>query len=908
MKKFFTLLFAVISLALGAQNGTLRGTVIDDATGEAIMFANVFVNELSTGTTTDLDGAYSYDLPVGTYTVTFSYLGYADLPVQQVVIQAGKVNLLDIRMKEETELLEEVVVTATQLRNTEAALATIKQRSVNLIDGVSASSIKRTGDSNAGEALRRVTGVSVEGGKHVVVRGLGDRYTKTILNSVEIPGLDPDRNSVQMDLFPTNLIDNLIVYKTFSPDLPGDFSGGAVNIVTKDFPEKFTFSAGASFGFNPNMNLRNDFLSYGGSNTDWLGFDNGKRKLPFSKYQDFPDVSRNDQRLSQFTQAFNPELAAKPISNDLNKSFNVALGNQKNIGKHTFGAFIGANYSENFTHYSDALFNEYYREADDNGYFISRSSHGALSEQLNQWSALGGLSYKYKNHKISLQALHIQSGEKKAGKFIQEDQEFNFSLISRDNLEYYQRAITNVSLTGNHAFNKGKLELDWKLSPSFVSVDEPDIRTTGFDSYSGVPIIRPSVGAEVSRIYRYLTENDYNGRVDLTYNLKVRGQDSKIKTGLYTTLKERDFEIYSYLFYPRIQGNLDINGNADLVLAPENVWSQENQSGVYVTGNYEPANTFNARQQVMAGYVMNEMPFGKKAKLTYGLRVEQANNYYTGSNNQGTLKLNDAEILNKFNLLPSANFLYKLTDVMNLRVSANRTVARPSFKENSIAQIQDRISGRTFLGNIGLQQSTINNADLRLERFFGGGQLVSASVFFKQFIDPIQLVVFDPATPTNYQPKNLDDTNVFGFEVELNKNLDFVSKSLSDFNVGVNYTYVKAEIPLVGLSPQLFNANLSYNNREAGWEGSVSYNVQAKRLSIVGAGRIEDVYENPFPTLNFRLAKQLGAEKQYGISIAGENLLNSRRWRTYNTNDGSEAIFDSFNPGRQFTLSLSYKI
>ena len=394
----------------------------------------------------------------------------------------------------------------------------------------------------------------------------------------------------------------------------------------------------------------------------------------------------------------------------------------------------------------------------------------------------------------------------------------------------------------------------------------------------------------------------------MTYNFTVKGMDSKIKTGIYTSLKERDFEIFNYLFLPRNQGELDINGNPDQILAPENIWSRENQSGTYLIGNYEPANTFNARQQVFAGYVMNELPLTKKLKLTYGARVEKADNFYTGQNNQGTIKLRDAKILDNFNVLPSANLLVSLTDKTNLRVSANRTVARPSFKENSVAQIQDRISGRTFLGNIDLKQSTINNADIRWERFFGSGQLVSASVFFKQFIDPIQLVVFDATTPSNYQPKNLEDTNVFGLELEINKNLDFVSASLSDFNVGLNYTYVKAQIPLVGLSPSIFNANLSYNNRPSGIEGSVSFNVQARRLSIVGAGRIEDVYENPFPTLNFRLAKQFGENKQYGVSVGGENLLNSKKWRTYNTNDGSEAIFDSFNPGRQFNVSLSYKI
>ena len=220
-----------------AQTGTVRGDLIDDATGETIPFANILVVETAGGVSTDLDGAFSIDLPVGFYTFKVSYIGYAELSVSEIEVKDGEVTLINLRLQEESEVLDEVVVTAKAIRTTEAALMTIQKKAPGLLDGISTQAIRRSGDSDVGSAIKRVTGVSVEGGKHVVVRGLGDRYSKTILNGLDVPGLDPDRNSVQLDIFPTNLVDNIIVYKSFTPDLPGDFTGGMVNIETKDFPE-----------------------------------------------------------------------------------------------------------------------------------------------------------------------------------------------------------------------------------------------------------------------------------------------------------------------------------------------------------------------------------------------------------------------------------------------------------------------------------------------------------------------------------------------------------------------------------------------------------------------------------------------------------------------------------------------
>ena len=294
MKYIFTVFTFFLALASVAQaedpkTGLLRGTVIDDDFGDPVMYAEVRVEGLDVSTLTDLDGQYSFELAPGTYTLSVEFLGYAKQVVSEVVVKEGSTELVDVRLTEESEVITEVVVTATQSRNNETALLTIQRKSAVVLDGVSAQSISRIGDSDAGQAIQRVPGVSVEGGKYIYVRGLGDRYTKTTLNGMDIPGLDPDRNTVQMDVFPTSLIDNIIVRKTFAPNMPGDFSGGVVDIATKAFPDKEQFNVKVGLGYNTNTSFNKNFLTYDGGKLDWLGMDDGSRALP-SGY-DYTDIN-----------------------------------------------------------------------------------------------------------------------------------------------------------------------------------------------------------------------------------------------------------------------------------------------------------------------------------------------------------------------------------------------------------------------------------------------------------------------------------------------------------------------------------------------------------------------------------------------------------------------------------------
>ncbi|MGB3778099.1 MAG: carboxypeptidase-like regulatory domain-containing protein, partial [Tunicatimonas sp.] len=264
-----------------AQTGTIRANVFDEETGEALIGATVVVAGTTQGMVTDLDGKASITgLKPGTYNVQVSYVSYQSKTIEGVDIVPDEVAAFEVKLASETVGLEEVVVTAEAIRSTESALLTLQRKSPGVLDAISADMFSRNGDNNAAAAVQRVTGVTVEGGKYVYVRGLGDRYSKSILNGADIPGLDPNRNSVQLDMFPSNMIDNIIVYKTFTPNLTGEFSGGLVNVTTKEFPDRFTVQASGSVGINDQATFNDNYLTYEGSETDWLGRDNGARALP----------------------------------------------------------------------------------------------------------------------------------------------------------------------------------------------------------------------------------------------------------------------------------------------------------------------------------------------------------------------------------------------------------------------------------------------------------------------------------------------------------------------------------------------------------------------------------------------------------------------------------------------------
>lgn len=936
----YILIISLLLLSIGelmSQTGRVRGTLYDGSSGETIPYATIYVeSDRTVGTSTDLDGTFELELSAGSHDLTFSYVGYNPTTIQDIKVNENGITVLHPKIEMGAQTLTEVVVSSIQMSNTESSLLTLRRKSPNVIDGVSRELFSKSGDGDAGAAIKRVTGVSIVDGKHILVRGLGDRYSKTILNGSDIPGLDPDKNSVQIDLFPTQLIENIMVSKTFLPELPGDFTGGLVNIKTREFPENPTLSISGSIGYNPIMNLNDRFLSYQGSSTDFLGWDNGLRKLPLDKNASIPDPVMKDPALSFMTQKFDPQMDISLGKSPVNQSYSIIYGNQYNLGAGKLGIIATANYKNSYKFYQDIEYNTYlkYPEKNINNLFSNRSIKGDRGDENVLLSGMAGVNYKLTRSKFGLNWLHIQNGVSSAARLTQITSETNPSTLKRTNLEYKQRALDHIRLSGKHNLGENKWEIDWKFSQTRSSIDEPDNRITAFEMVPRVEDIsyelNPSVGAGVNRIWRNLQEQNYTGHIDVLYQFDLNSQrTSELKFGFASSLKDRDYTILNYLFRVERSSQIAINGNPDNLFRPENIWDPSARIGTYVKGNFEPANTYQANQMISAGYVMNELPLTKKLKSIYGLRMEHVINRYTGQNNLGDITYDNQEVLDEMDFLPSLNLLYEYSDKINLRLSANRTLARPTFKEKSLAQIQDLISGRTFIGNIDLKETRINNFDIRFENYFDWGELFSVSGFYKKLVDPIELIAYSDASPDDVQPRNSSEADVMGVELEIRKKLKFLGGFADQNILGGNLSFIRSKVkmgtseyesrvqnarsgetidksrPLVDQAPVIANIFLQYTSLEKMLNLNLSYNYQGKQLTIVGIGRNSDVYTLPYHSLNFNARFKIGASNKIRLSLSVLNVLDQDRIQVYESFGTSDNISEKYRPGRTISLGLS---
>jgi TonB-dependent receptor len=946
------ILFQLLAGFAFAQNGTIRGAVYDESNGDPLFGVSVLVKELSTGAVTDFDGKFEIQAAPGTYTIQVSYISFTTVELTSVVVEAGKVLVLDdILMMESAYELEVFTSTATAIRTTESALNSVKRSAPNLLDGISASTFRQIGDGDAASAVKRVTGVSIEGGKYVYVRGLGDRYTKTVLNGVDIPGLDPDRNTIQMDIFPTNVIDNIIVSKSFTAELPADFTGGVVDIETKDFPEERVMQLGISGGFNPSMHFNSNYLDYSGGEKDWLGFDDGTRAIPTDRRTDIPQYgqvvgnpnSPAGLEYQDILGSFNKTLGGMRQNSLMDFGLSFAIGNQVARPKVTWGYNAAFTYKNDTEFYQDAEFNLYAKPIEQ-----SENELVQLEQQVGDYGVnnvliggLAGIALKTDASKYKLTFLHLQNGESKTGtfNFVNTNLGANFE-ADQYNLEYSDRTLSTLLFSGNHFFDNRKWEVNWKIAPTRSAIDDPDIRFTRFRQPTNT--ISSEVGLP-ARIWRYLEEYNVVGKLDLTRNLTLWNSDAKFKFGGGYTFKERDFEIQSFQFPT---GSTVLNGDPNRILDEQNLFSSTNRNGVRYNPDFIPnnPNKFQSDLSNVAGYASAEFVPAAKLKTIFGVRVEKYTQYYSGTNQNATIVFDNEKVLDDFDFFPTLNLVYSLAESQNLRLSATRTIARPSFKEVSYAEILDPITGRTFVGGLfpettnggteilwdgNLESTRIYNFDLRWELFQERGQIFSLSAFYKSFDKPIELVQF-LSDPGAFQPRNVGNGAVLGFEVELRKSLKFISPSFENFTWSLNTTLTESSIKMsqselrsrqltaregqtiedtremAGQAPYIINTGISYNNFLNGWEAGLFYNVQGPTLNLVGFGNRTDTYAVPFNSLNFNLNKSFGADERIKANLGVENILNDRRQIVFRSYEAQDQFFTNLAPGTRIKFGFTF--
>ena len=931
----FFLLATAISLQ--AQTGTIAGTVNDGQLNDILPFANILVQGTTKGTTSDFDGKYTLDVEPGTYVIEFSFVGYTTQQISEVVVKEGSTTVLDVTLSGAS--LDEVVITTTARKNTEQSVLNLQRKSVQLLDGLSLESIKKSGASNVASAVRNVPGVSVQGGKYVYVRGLGDRYTKTILNGVDVPGLDPDRNTLQLDIFPSSLLENIIVVKSSTADQPADFTGGVVDIVTKDIPNGKQSSASIGLGYNPDFHFNSNYITNESSGTDFLGFDDGLRSNPFNENQEFNFPTTTPNTAEFLAGRLNPTLAAARENSGADMSLSFTTGNSYDVGDNKLGFLASVSYKNETTYYDDYVDGQRFRKDTDPSIFelnTDRTQQGERGENNVLISALGGLSYKTDRSKYRFNVLHIQNGESGASLLTQTNRIDNSNTVKKDVLIYTERALTNLFFSGKHTNEDASWTTEWKLSPTFSNVDDKDFRTTPFliNEDSGDFIISPSESGDASRFFRELDEINVASKLDLTRKHQLFEKDAKLKFGGAFTYKQRDFATIRFSTPFRNFDSTLLNGDPNAILG-QYAYSATDDSGFFVRQDSNENDSYDSNINIAALYASEEFRPSSWFTAIVGLRAEKFDLIYTGQDQNGNI-FDEEKILDKFDLFPSANLIFDMNEegAQKLRASFARTTARPSFKEASLAQIFNPIENELFIGNINLQPTYINNFDLRYEIYgeeekkFGLGDFLALSGFYKKFKDPIELTFFAEATG-QVTPRNLGDAEVYGVELELRKSLDIIgldnfSLNLNTSIIESNETYNEDELilrqallkdgedlgdgrVLQGQSPYLLNAGIAYESKESGWKSGLFYNVQGKTLEIVAAGEIADVYTLPFNDLKFNLSKSFGEDQNQTITFKAGNLLNDDRESVFQSFGAQDQLYSKWSPGQDFSLSYSFK-
>lgn len=950
-------LFVILPLFSIAQTGSISGTAIDGETKEPIMFGNVVIEGTGQGVSTDMDGKYKFEnLKAGTYSIKFSYLGLKDKLVENIEVKAGENTVVDVKMGEDPVVLElGATISAERITNTETAVLSMKKESTSVLDGVSAKEISKSGDNDAAAAVKRISGVTVEGGKYVYVRGLGDRYSKTTLNGADIPGLDPNKNTVQMDLFPTNLLDNILVYKTFTPNLPGDFTGGYIDVVTKNFPSSFTVDASASMSYNTQTTFNKNFLTQQRGSTDWLGFDDGSRALPsiVANSTEIPALQNNNsanfdpndaQKLVDMTGSFKNTWQQVRQSVPFNHSFSFGIGNRFKFDNQSELGIIGAlSYNRNYSFYENGTYGIYqltgmYDNVNTLTSNLALSDTKGVDDVL--WGGMVNIAYKIKaSHTFNFMVMHNQSATTTARYLEGIKDDDRDEIFQTQSSRFLQRGLTTFQLGGKHTFLKfNNIEVNWKSSYARSTQKDPDLRyfTNRYDEEYDIYRIKPSSDRTPSRFYRDMAQGNWSNKIDFTMPLIHWSNDVKekikIKAGFAHAAKDRTFKENRYSFEnQQINYNGDLNtyfAPSNLIATTENGGYLNNGNGVYIENALDSANIYDASQSLYAGYAMVELPLISGLNLITGARIEYTSVRLKTYSYKVLTAYPDLDgkqnILNNLDILPALSLNYEPSKKMKIRAAYSRTLARPSFRELAPFTSFDVEGGYAFVGNPNLERTITDNADLRWEFYPTNKELISVSAFYKNFTNPIERTFNPKALNPELTYRNVDNAFLAGVELEVRKNLGFITPTLEDLQIGTNFSYIysqttideqelkaiRAENPnagntreMYGQSPYSLNALLSYKNDSLGLSANVVFNVSGPKISFISIGGTPNTYVQPRPSLNFNISKTI--VKGFSIKLAVNNILMSP-YRESIEFKGKSYDVSYYEPGMNISLGIKY--
>ncbi len=882
---------------------------------EALIAVTVSLKgERTVVTKSDVEGRFSFNIDVNkNYTLVLTYISYKDATVSNIKATSANEEIVkDVLLEESGKKLTDVVVSASRASNKgESVNALIAyQKNTNTVASViSSEAIKRSPDRNTAEILKRTPGASIQEGKYIVVRGLADRYNQAMLNGILLTSTEPDRKTFSFDLFPSQIIDNIIINKAFVPELPGEWAGGLIQVNTKDIPTKNFFNMQLSTSYNT-ISTGKDFYKDKGGKTDWLGIDDGTRSLPvgYTTKSNFDTTNIAAKTALGKTMSNNwvpvKTTATPNFAVQMNGGFSGTLFGKK------MGGMLGANFARN-QKFQDNLnqqntleagkFSTIYKYADEK--YIQDINMGAIAGLSMYLNPLNKISYKAILNVKSNNAYTSRMGNEYSRGDLMKANEFTFA----------QNTFFTNQLNGEHSLNKA-LKFNWYGAFNILDSYSPDQRrilytksAAGTDPY--VLNLSNSLSQQSgSRIYQNLSDYIYTAGGDLSYKI---GQQT-IKAGYILQIKDRLYDAKLFAnFLPKDNPSLRAL-TPDVVFAPENFGDgTDNKFGFdAIKGrNFR----YMANTILNGGYLQFDNKISEKLRAVWGLRVEDYDQLV------GSVKKYDPRytLSRVTDYLPGINTTYKITQNSNLRITASQTVIRPELRELSFLNIFDFELNASVQGNPTLKRTKITNTDLRYELYPGSGEVFTVGAFYKDFSNPIEQIFSEGSGGSStFSFQNAKKAITYGLEIEarkkLNKNFTFQANA-SLINSKIKDENLKLDRQLQGQSPYLVNVGLLYDVADKGFNATLLFNQIGERIYLVGdmqAGSASpDIYEAPRSLVDFQMSKKVMKNKAE-IKLTIADLLNQQQtfYQNLTTNPKYEKGIDAVRFARKFgsTYGISF--
>lgn len=922
------IIILMLTAAVRVLAADIRGKVTDATTREALIGATVSVLGTDLVAATDVDGHFSFTgLDAGkSYSLLIKYLSYKDKTVKDVRPDATGREITVALQPDQTQL-EGVTVSGIARKNTDIAVIQMTKNSAVTVSSVSAQDIQRTQDSNAGEVIRRVPGVSLIDEKFVMVRGLSQRYNNVWINGGAAPSSEADSRAFSFDLIPSSQIDNMQIIKSPSPEFPADYTGGFVNITTRDIPAQNT--AEISVGGNWNDNTSFSTFKYAkGSGTDWLGFDGGKRSLSGGTDAVLKTIEKgtdllcnglnNDWRVRTMNPAGDIKLAA-------------SLGRRFDLGGRMLGLVAAMNYTNEYRRFDNMdnnLFGVYDAANDKSNYL-----HHYVDDQYNHNVRLGAmlnLTLLSKNGRNKYQFKNIlnQIGNDR----YTWREGYNAQSDNENMAEYYYRSRTtyNGQLTGKHTFAAD--ELDWNASYSYANRNVPDRRRYLTTDALSPGTIQLANGNDVSREWTYLYEHIASAAVNERHSFNFNSWKPELKAGAYAEYRTRNYKTREFIYsWDPNDYTLPADFRKQDMTELLSTSSNFGDKGLYLLEYKRMRDNYEGHNTMASGYLAATLQFGALSVYA-GVRYE-FDRMELVTNTRDTEVSPMSHYYTYHDLFPSVNMTYKFTDQHQMRLSYGKSVNRPEFREVSPSVFYDFDLASNVQGNTDLKPCYIQNIDLRYEFYPSKGETVSLAAFYKYFDSPIEWTyTVTGGTDLVYSYMNAKSANTYGLELDIRKDLSFIG--LRDFSWSFNGALIKSEVkfggdsrqkdrPMQGQSPYLVNTGIFYKNTRAAIDVAVLYNRIGKRIIGVGRSvgttsgnetlRVPDSYEMPRDVLDLSLSKRFGTHWEVKMNV--RDLLAQKvyykQFEDVKYSDGRtkevQETTRCYKPGRNVGLNVTYK-